>query len=203
MCAGQIRYRQKFCEGPWVLLIYPERYSLVYGLIYPLKIQAWLYQKVGRWPNTFCYCPADTSRNSDVVITSKRRHFDVITSKWRRFDVITTLLLRHVFSGCLPQRTHIQISSLTLYKAHYMLKLPQIFQYKLLQICREMVPGAIEVLFVTEISTTVGLSAKPRKWFVQIASIYKILVSIMVLLVRFLRDNLCVASRWCEMWGLC
>ena len=55
--------------------------------------------------------PADTLRNNDVVITSKRRHFDVITSKWRRFDVITitskwrrfdvitTLLLRHVFSG--------------------------------------------------------------------------------------------------------
>ena len=42
--------------------------------------------------------PADTSRNNDVVITSKLRHFDVITSKWRRFDVITTLLLRHVFS---------------------------------------------------------------------------------------------------------
>ena len=33
--------------------------------------------------------PADTLRNNDVVITSKRRHFDVITSKWRRFDVIT------------------------------------------------------------------------------------------------------------------
>ena len=47
------------------------------------------------WP-----CPADTLRNNDVVITSKRRHFDVITSKWRRLDVITTLLLRHVFSGC-------------------------------------------------------------------------------------------------------
>ena len=45
--------------------------------------------------------PADTSRNNDVVITSKRRHFDVITSKWRRFDVITTLLLSHVFSGTL------------------------------------------------------------------------------------------------------
>ena len=43
--------------------------------------------------------PTDTLRNNDVVITSKRRHFDVITSKWRRFDVITTLLLRHVFSG--------------------------------------------------------------------------------------------------------
>ena len=45
------------------------------------------------------YCPACTLRNKDVVITSKRRHFDVIMSKWRRFDVITTSLLRHVFSG--------------------------------------------------------------------------------------------------------
>ena len=43
--------------------------------------------------------PADTLCNNDVVITSKRRHFDVITSKWRRFDVITTLSLRHVFTG--------------------------------------------------------------------------------------------------------
>ena len=41
---------------------------------------------------------ADSLRNNDVVITSKRRHFDVITSKWRRFDVITTLLHR-VFRG--------------------------------------------------------------------------------------------------------
>ena len=43
--------------------------------------------------------PADTLRNNDVVITSKRRHFDVITSKWRRFDVITTFLLRHISAG--------------------------------------------------------------------------------------------------------
>ena len=35
--------------------------------------------------------PADTLRNNDVVITSKRRNFDIITSKWRRYnDVITT-----------------------------------------------------------------------------------------------------------------
>ena len=33
--------------------------------------------------------PLNTWRNNNVVITSKRRHFDVITSKWRRFDVIT------------------------------------------------------------------------------------------------------------------
>ena len=46
--------------------------------------------------------PADTLRNNDVAIASKRRNFDVITSKWRRFDVITTLSLRHVFSGNVP-----------------------------------------------------------------------------------------------------
>ena len=46
-----------------------------------------------------CHNPADTLRNNDVVITSKRRHFDAVTSKWRRFDVITTLLLLHVFDG--------------------------------------------------------------------------------------------------------
>ena len=48
------------------------------------------------------YTPANTLRNNDVVITSKR-HFDVITSKWRRFDVITTLLLRHVFRGSMTR----------------------------------------------------------------------------------------------------
>ena len=50
-----------------------------------------------RW--VFSTDPLNTWRNNDVVIASKRRHFDVITSKWRRFDVITTLLLRHVFRG--------------------------------------------------------------------------------------------------------
>ena len=45
--------------------------------------------------------PADTLRNNDVIITSKRRHFDVITSKLRRFHVITMLLLRHKFGGIL------------------------------------------------------------------------------------------------------
>ena len=43
--------------------------------------------------------PANTLRNNDVVITSKRRHFDLIASKWRRFDFITTLLQRHVLDG--------------------------------------------------------------------------------------------------------
>ena len=48
--------------------------------------------------------PLNTWRNNNVVITSKRRHFDVIviTSKWRRFDVITTSLLRHVSAKNLP-----------------------------------------------------------------------------------------------------
>ena len=56
--------------------------------------------------------PLNTWRNTNVVITSKRRHFDVITSKWRRFDVITTLLLRNVFAGnyrqidCLLQKNY-------------------------------------------------------------------------------------------------
>ena len=47
----------------------------------------------------FVHYPADILRNNNVVITSKRRHFDVITSKWRRIDVLTTLSLRRVFSG--------------------------------------------------------------------------------------------------------
>ena len=43
-------------------------------------------------------CPLNTWRNNNIVITSKRRHFDV---KWHRFDVITTSLLRYVFVGWL------------------------------------------------------------------------------------------------------
>ena len=43
--------------------------------------------------------PLNTWRNNNVVITSKRRHFDVITSKWRRCDVITTSLSRDVSAG--------------------------------------------------------------------------------------------------------
>ena len=45
------------------------------------------------------YFPLNTWRNNNVVITSKRRHFDAITSKWRRFDVITTWLLCNVSAG--------------------------------------------------------------------------------------------------------
>ena len=43
--------------------------------------------------------PPNTIRDNNVVITSKRRHFDVITSKWHRFGVITTLLLSNVSAG--------------------------------------------------------------------------------------------------------
>ena len=43
--------------------------------------------------------PLNTWRNKNVVITSKRRHFDIIASKWRHFDIITTSLLRNVFVG--------------------------------------------------------------------------------------------------------
>ena len=54
---------------------------------------------VGNRSVTSCHSPADTLRNNNVVITSKRRHFDVTMSKWHRFNVITTLLLRQVFGG--------------------------------------------------------------------------------------------------------
>ena len=49
--------------------------------------------------SSHCNTPLNTWRNNNVVITSKRRHFDVITSKWRRLDVIATSLLRNVFAG--------------------------------------------------------------------------------------------------------
>ena len=67
-----------------------------------------------------CNYPADTLCNNDVVITSKRRHFDVITSKWRRFDVITTLSLRHVFTGYIPL---IYIDAVTYSCPNFMLSL--------------------------------------------------------------------------------
>ena len=57
-------------------------------------------QDIGHCTNGgHCAFPLNTWRNKNVVITSKRRHFDVITSRWRRFDVITTSLLRDVSAG--------------------------------------------------------------------------------------------------------
>ena len=59
--------------------------------------------------------PVNTWRNDNVVIASKRRHFDVITSKWRRFGVTTTSLLRNVFVGMShdePQIPTILVSTL-------------------------------------------------------------------------------------------
>ena len=47
--------------------------------------------------NPYVYIsPLNTWRNNNVLVTSKRCHFDVITSKWHRCDVITTSLLRNV-----------------------------------------------------------------------------------------------------------
>ena len=57
---------------------------------------------IGVLPWNECNNPANTLRNNNVVITSKRRHFDVITSKWRRFDVITTLVLRPCINSSTP-----------------------------------------------------------------------------------------------------
>ena len=56
----------------------------------------------------FRFNPLNTWGNNNVVITSKRRHFDVITSKWRRFDVITTSLLRDVSAGNVLNYTDLQ-----------------------------------------------------------------------------------------------
>ena len=41
----------------------------------------------------------NTWRINNVVITTKRRHFDLITPKWRRFDVLTTSILCYVSAG--------------------------------------------------------------------------------------------------------
>ena len=59
-----------------------------------LQVNTWLFPRCNERT-----IPLNTWHNNNVVITSKRRHFDVITSKWRRFDVITTSLLRNVFAG--------------------------------------------------------------------------------------------------------
>ena len=61
--------------------------------------------------------PGDPLRNNDVVITSKRCHFDVITCKWHRFHVITTFLLRHVFGGTVFLHALVIILNLSL--EHY------------------------------------------------------------------------------------
>ena len=45
--------------------------------------------------NWFWRTPLNTWRNNNVVITSKRRHFDVITSFWRRYYVKTTSFWRN------------------------------------------------------------------------------------------------------------
>ena len=82
-----------------------DYYRLTWSLgvtVFPRILIAPLHSPNGRQIES---TPADTLRNNDVVITSKRRHFDVITSKWHRFDVITTLSLRHVFSGTLRRNT--------------------------------------------------------------------------------------------------
>ena len=55
-----------------------------------------IWQKNSLVYASVCVHPLNTWRNYNVVITSKRRHFDVVTSKWRRFYVITTSLLRNV-----------------------------------------------------------------------------------------------------------
>ena len=62
-------------QGPKIILLVND--PLVITLLYLLL-------------NTWC--------NNNVVITSKRRHFDVTTPKWRRFDVIT-MSLRNVIPG--------------------------------------------------------------------------------------------------------
>ena len=64
----------------------------------PLQSDTYFKTPLCKWAGSRGTNPADTLRNNDVGIMSKRRHFDVITSNWR-FDVITTLLLRHVLSG--------------------------------------------------------------------------------------------------------
>ena len=51
------------------------------------------------WNETLHFTPPNTSRNENIVITSKQRHFDVIMSQWRRFDIITTSLLCDVSVG--------------------------------------------------------------------------------------------------------
>ena len=77
-----------------------KSWCLPYFYLIMCRLQ-WLFCIFQEQINRYLY-PADTLRNNDVVITSKRRHFDVITSQWRCFDIITTLLLRHVFRGYVP-----------------------------------------------------------------------------------------------------
>ena len=93
-----------FCTRYFQIYFHQWKYSYFILKVLPDYIpNAWATIEERSIPkdiNTFSHIslPADTLRNNDVVITSKRRYyFDVITSQWRRSDVITTLLLRHVF----------------------------------------------------------------------------------------------------------
>ena len=69
-----------------------------------------------------CFVPLNTWHNDNVVITSKRHHFDVITSKWRRFDVITTLSLHYVFAGVFAVVSH---TGFTLTSNHSLVQKPR------------------------------------------------------------------------------
>ena len=60
--------------------------------------------------------PPNTWRSNDVVITSKRRHFDVVTSKWRRVDVKMASILRNVCAGL--ARTWVQLEKNMLTKSN-------------------------------------------------------------------------------------
>ena len=73
-----------------------------------ISLMTMIHQKERFVVITLFHLPADTLRNNDVVITSKRGHFDVITSKWRRYDAITTLSLlftnNHAYASHLTKR---------------------------------------------------------------------------------------------------
>ena len=59
----------------------------------PLWLKLWLIEvRRSMRLSLLTSIPADTLRNNDVVIKSKRRHFDVITSKWPRLTDVVSLL---------------------------------------------------------------------------------------------------------------
>ena len=98
-------------KGPSGICLMYDKFPSVFAWCTSRFVHKAEFSYIGRnGVHTLCDCrqPSDTLRNNDVVIMSKRRHFDVITSKWRRFDVITTLSLHHVFRG--SNTTSIEIS---------------------------------------------------------------------------------------------
>ena len=91
-------YRHDEC-GIWLIRTHGDNIISTPSLVSSSETQKKSLSYLCAISHLWCPVPANTLRNNDVAITSKRRHFDVITSKWRRFVVITTCYYYVMCSG--------------------------------------------------------------------------------------------------------